>query len=127
MTVDLWMLVAAVILTWVQIMIAAVPGAVLFPKWAMGNREKPVEMPAWTPRAGRAAVNMKENLPLFAVLVLTAHVSGEADATSALGAQIFIGARIAYAIIYTAGIPFIRTGVWAVSVVGMVMVAASLF
>ncbi|MFT5683023.1 MAG: putative MAPEG superfamily protein [Myxococcota bacterium] len=127
MTVDLWMLVAAVVLTWVQILIAATPGLLMFPKWATGNRDGSVDIPTWAQRMDRAAQNMKENLPMFAALVLIAHVSGEADATSALGAQIFVGARIAHGIIYPVGIPVVRTLVWSVSVAGMGMIIASLF
>ncbi len=85
MTTDLWMLVAAVGLTWAFIMAAATPTVLTNPLWAMGNREKPTEVSPLTHRLTRTAENMKENLPLFAALVLVAHVSGEADATSALG------------------------------------------
>jgi len=127
MTPDLWMLAAAVALTWGQIMLAATP-AVLFNKsWAIGNREGKIEQAPWAARADRAAQNMKENLPLFTALVLLAHVSGEADASSALGAQIFVAARVAHAAVYVAGIPYLRTLIWAVSVAGMALIASSLF
>jgi uncharacterized MAPEG superfamily protein len=39
-----------------------------------------------------------------------------------LGAQIFVWARLAYAGVYIVGLPWIRTGVWAVSVVGLAMI-----
>ena len=126
MTVDLWMLIASTALSWLLIMVAATP-AVADVKVGLGNRE---DLPAPTGlfgRASRASANMKENLPMFAVVVLVAHVSGSADATSALGAQIFFGARVAHALIYIAGIPGIRTLSWLVSIVGMGMVASSLF
>ena len=45
MTTDLWMLVAAVGLTWAFIMAAATPTVLTNPLWAMGNREKPTEVP----------------------------------------------------------------------------------
>ena len=70
---------------------------------------------------------MKESLPIFAALVLVAHVSGPADATSALGALIFVGARVAHAGIYVAGVPGLRTLIWSVSVIGMGMIGSSLF
>ena len=44
------------------------------------------------------------------------------ERSAVLGAQIFFWARLAYAIIYVAGIPWLRTGVWAVSVVGMILI-----
>ena len=127
MTVELWMLVAAVALTWVQIMLVSTAGLMLFPKWTLGNRDGGQEVPDWVSRAKRAAENMKENLPLFAILVLVVHVSGESNSVSALGAQIFVGARIAHAIIYALGVPAVRTLVWGVSIVGMVMIASALF
>jgi uncharacterized MAPEG superfamily protein len=44
-----------------------------------------------------------------------------------MGAMIFFWARVAYAIIYVAGIPWLRTVAWLVSVVGMIMIALHLF
>jgi uncharacterized MAPEG superfamily protein len=43
-------------------------------------------------------------------------------ARAALGAELFFWARIAYAVIYLAGIPWARTAAWGVSVVGLVLV-----
>ena len=39
-----------------------------------------------------------------------------------LGAQLFVWARLGYAIVYVAGIAWLRTGVWFVSVIGMVLI-----
>ncbi len=41
---------------------------------------------------------------------------------SLLGAQIFFWARLAYAVAYIAGIPWVRTGVWFVSVIGLAII-----
>ena len=38
-----------------------------------------------------------------------------------LGAQLFFWARLAYAVVYLAGIAWLRTAVWAVSMVGVVL------
>jgi uncharacterized MAPEG superfamily protein len=70
---------------------------------------------------------MQEYLLLFAALVLVAHVANAAGSLSALGAQIFLYARVVYAVVYLIGVPWLRTGVWAVSVVGMVLIAVSIF
>ncbi|MGH8766069.1 MAG: MAPEG family protein, partial [Burkholderiales bacterium] len=77
-------------------------------------------------RATRAHRNMLENLVLFAALVLVAVYAGKTDSTTLMGAQIFLWARVAYAVIYVAGIPWLRTAVWAVSVVGMLMIFSQL-
>lgn len=127
MTVDLWMLAAAVALNFALILFAATPGLIKDPKWGLGNRDKKMELPAWALRADRTAQNMKENLPMFAAIVLVAHVSGSANEMSAWGSQLFLVARIAHSGAYIAGIPGLRTALWATSVVGMFMVGSSLF
>jgi len=123
MTVELSMLVWAVALTVVQVVIAA-SGATMqlgLPALA-GNRQNMPELTGWAARAQRAHRNMLESLVLFAALVLTAQATGTANETTALGAQLFFWARLAYAVVYVAGIPWLRTGVWAVSVVGLVLI-----
>jgi uncharacterized MAPEG superfamily protein len=55
-------------------------------------------------------------------LPLTAHVAGRANAMTALGAQLFFWARLAYAAIYLAGIPWLRTAAWTVSVIGLILI-----
>lgn len=65
---------------------------------------------------------MLENLVLFAALVLVVQITGRASETTALGAQLFFWARLAYAIVYLVGIPWVRTGVWAVSLAGLILI-----
>lgn len=128
MTIDLWMLLAAVALDWVLIVGAATPTILADPRWALGNRDVAHPPPeGWRSRLDRTSKNMDENLPLFAALVLVAHVAGASNATSALGAQVFVAARVAHALVYVVGIPYLRTLVWVVSIVGMFMVASTLF
>ena len=120
---ELMWLLWAVALTVVQ-MLVAVTGATLqvgLPKLA-GNREGMPEIKGWGGRAARAHRNMLENLVLFAALVLAAAIAGKTNNMTLLGAQIFLYARIAYALVYVAGIPWLRTGVWGVSVVGLAMI-----
>ena len=123
MTPDLTLLLWTVALTVVQ-SVVAVSGATLqvgLPTLA-ANREGLPEIVGWAGRAARAHRNMLESLVLFAALVLVAHVAGKANATTALGAHLFLWARLAYAVIYIAGIPWLRTAVWAVSTVGLVLI-----
>ena len=85
-----------------------------------GNRENLPPITGWAGRAARAHRNMLESLVLFAALVLVAQVAGRANATTALGAEVFFWARVVYVPVYVIGIPWARTGVWGVSVVGLV-------
>jgi len=124
---ELMLLVWATVLTLVQAVVA-VQGALMqvgLPMLA-GNREGMPEIKGWGGRAARAHRNMLENLVLFAALVLVAVVAGKTNATTLLGAQIFLYARVAYALVYLAGIPWLRTGTWAVSVVGLAMIFVQL-
>jgi uncharacterized MAPEG superfamily protein len=120
---ELTLLVWATLLTLVQAVVA-VQGALFqvgLPMLA-GNREGMPEIKGWAGRAARAHRNMLENLVLFAILVAVAVLAGKTNGTTLLGAQIFLWARVAYALVYLAGLPWVRTGVWAVSVVGLAMI-----
>jgi len=114
-----WSVALAVIL-----MLIAVSGAVLqvgLPK-LVGNREGLGDCTGLPGRAQRAHRNLLENLILFAVLVLVAQAAGRFNAMTALGAQIFFWARVAHGAIYIAGVPWLRTAAWTVSVVGLIMI-----
>ena len=128
MSPDLKYLLFSVVLAFVQVLIAAMTaqGQVGLPTLA-GNRDELPTLTGLAGRARRAHFNMVENLVLFAALVLIAAVAGKANAMTALGAAIFFWGRLAHAIIYLIGIPWLRTLAWAVSVVGMIIIAVQLF
>jgi uncharacterized MAPEG superfamily protein len=106
-------------------MLLAVLGAMMqvgLPPLA-GNREGLPEITGWAGRARRAHHNMLESLVLFAALVLVAQAMGKgANPNVLLGAQLFLWGRLAYAVVYLAGIPWLRTAVWLVSVAGLALV-----
>ena len=127
MTTDLELLIWATALTFIQSVIAVL-GAMLqvgLPALA-GNRENLPAIEGWAGRAQRAHRNMLESLVLFAALVLVAQIVGRANAMTALGAQVFFWARLVYIPVYLIGIPWLRTGVWAVAVVGLLMIFVQL-
>jgi uncharacterized MAPEG superfamily protein len=127
MSPDLKYLLYSVILMFVQ-MLLAVTGAnqqVGLPTLA-GNREGLANPTGWAGRARRAHLNMLESIVLFTALVLIATVANKANAMTAMGAMIFFWARLAYAIVYLVGIPWLRTLVWAASVVGLVIIVVQL-
>ena len=128
MTPDLQMLVWSAALALVQMLIAVVGamGQVGLPTLA-GNREGLAAPTGWAGRAQRAHLNMLESLAVFAIVLLVAHVAGRANDMTALGAALFFWARLAYAFIYLAGIPWLRTAAWAVSMAGIVLVFSALF
>jgi len=92
----------------------------------VGNREGMPEMTGWAGRADRAHINMLRNLVLFASLILLAMATGKVNDTVVLGAEIFFWARVAYAIIYVAGVIWLRTLSWVISVIGLILIFAQL-
>ena len=124
MSLDLKYLLFSVVLCFVQVLIAAATAnREVGLSTLAGNREGMAPLTGFAGRARRAHANMLENLPLFAALVLIAAIAGKANATTAMGATIFFWARLVYALVYLIGVPWLRTAVWFVSVIGMAMIA----
>jgi uncharacterized MAPEG superfamily protein len=67
------------------------------------------EVPLWGQRANRAHINAVESFAPFAALVLVAHVGGVSNEATAMWAAVFFWARLAHAVVYVLGIPFLRT------------------
>ncbi len=95
--------------------------------FAAGNRDEPYTLPVWGERAGRAYRNMLENFPVFLALVLVVELGGATNETTALGATLFLWARVAHAVIYIVGIRYLRTAAFGVSIVGLAMIAMQMF
>lgn len=128
MPIELQLLVWTVALAVVQ-MLVAVSGATLqvgLPTLA-GNREGLPELTGWAGRAARAHRNLLESIVLFAALVLVAHATGRTNELTALGAQLFFWGRVAHAVIYVLGLPWVRTLAWLVSLAGLLVILAQLF
>jgi uncharacterized MAPEG superfamily protein len=122
-TLELKLLVWSVVLTIVQMIVAAIGGILQYGLPALaGNREDLPPRKGWAGRASRAHHNMLENLVLFAILVVTASIMGRLNAMTALGAQLFFWGRLTYAPIYIIGIPWLRTVVFAISILGLLMI-----
>jgi uncharacterized MAPEG superfamily protein len=89
-----------------------------------GNRENLPPITGWADRAARAHRTMLENMVLFAALVLVARVSGRADGMTALRSELFFWARLVYVPVYLAGIPWVRTAMWGVSLIGLILISS---
>ncbi len=94
---------------------------------AFGNRENLGELAGWGGRAQRANVNMAQNLVVFAAVVLAAVAAGRTNDMTLLGAQLFFWGRLAYAVCYLGGIPYLRTASWLVSIIGIALILIQLF
>jgi uncharacterized MAPEG superfamily protein len=91
--------------------------------WNVGARDD--KLPAANPLTGRtmrAQANFQETFPIAIVALLGVVLANKTSATTALGGWIWLGARVVYLPLYAAGVPVVRTIVWAVSMAGLVMV-----
>lgn len=129
MSTEMQMLLWSAVLGLIQIGLAAtLATAQRGLSWNAGPRDE-VRAPLTgvAGRLSRASENFKETFPFFAVAVLVMALLQRGDANSALGAQLYFWARLAYVPVYAAGISYLRTVIWAVSLAGLLMVLMPLF
>ena len=130
MTAPLHLLVCMAVFTWIVLMLASLSRAKAWtPRGmllALGNRADMPEPSAPAARLDRASRNTLENFLLFAALVLAAHAAGTSSSQVTLGAQLFVWSRVAFVVIYWAGIPYLRTLAWGIGVAGLGLIAAAM-
>lgn len=81
---------------------------------AVGYPENPKPLSAWADRAKKAHSNAVENLVVFAAAVLALNAVGVSNDTTVLACTVYFWARLVHYIVYTAGIPWLRTLSYAV-------------
>ena len=81
--------------------------------------------PIWAERCHRAHLNMVETMPAFIAVVLAAALlETGSGAAVAEWAAVFFYARVLHAIVYIAGVPYLRTPVYLVSWAAILMIGA---
>ena len=121
MTTELFVLALGGVLLFVPIILAVHFKTKQYgAKWNMGARDedKPPldEIPA---RLERASANFQETFPLAIVALGGLAIAGKGTEVSAIAAWVWLIARVAYLPIYWAGIPKIRTLVFAISLLAL--------
>ncbi len=128
MSVEMRMLTLSVVLGIVQI-IAASHAASLQRgyRWTASPRDEKVEpLRGMAGRLDRALRNFLETFPLFAAVVIAAQLTGTHNALTVWGAQLYFWARVAYVPLYAAGVPLIRSLVWNVGTIGIMLLIVAL-
>ena len=124
MTTELTVLAWGCILAFVHIAAAAqVKTRQYGTKWNMGARDE--MLPAPLPMVGRlerAQANFFETFPLMIAAVLIVSAAGLTGKWTAIGAWLWLGARIVYLPLYAMGVPVVRTLAWMAALVGLGMV-----
>lgn len=128
MTTEFLMLALSVVLGLVHIFATSIAKTHQYgPQWNVSARD--ADMPPLHTiggRLARAEKNFLETFPLFAAVVLMADALNRHGALAVWGSQLYFYARVLYLPIYAAGIPVLRTLVWSVATLGIVMVLIAL-
>jgi uncharacterized MAPEG superfamily protein len=91
-------------------------------QWNVSARDEALPEPnPVTGRLMRAQANFQETFPIAIVALLGVVIAGKTSQWTALGGWIWLGARAVYLPLYWAGIPVVRTIVWTIALIGLVM------
>ena len=121
---ELNMLWASAVLGVVYLLAAVLPSvAIRGMPWALGPRDEPgADVGKIGGRLDRAWKNFLETFPIFvAALIADMSLKGGSE-LGALGAQLYFWGRVLYFPAYIAGIPYLRTLIWTVSMAGLALI-----
>jgi uncharacterized MAPEG superfamily protein len=92
-------------------------------KWNMGARDEELAPPQpIVGRLARAQANYFETFPIAAAAILIVYATGMHDRLTAIGALVWLGARVVYLPVYALGISKLRTLIFLVSIVGIALI-----
>ena len=129
LSTELKMLFYSAILGIIQLLIAAsLATSQRGVKWNLSPRdEKQPELTGVAGRMDRAFKNFMETFPFFIAAILIVQITQMQSSASTYGAMIYFWARLVYVPLYAAGIPVVRTVVWSLAFIGIIMVMSALF
>lgn len=90
---------------------------------AVGYPENPKPLAPWAKRMKAAHYNAVENLVVFAALVLIADAMNVRNEATAAACATYFWARLVHLLVYTFGIPWLRTLAFAVGFVCQMVLA----
>ena len=129
LSTELTMLGLAVVLGLLQLMIGARAGnGQRGVAWNVGPRDTP--SPSIGKVAGRlerASRNFMETFPFFATAIVLCALAGRHNWATVWGAEVYLAARIVYWPLYAFGVPGIRTLVWLVATLAIILLLVALF
>lgn len=123
------MVALAALVLLVHIFLAAgVRMATFGPTWAGSARDStPGTVSLKGERCDRARRNMLETFPIFSALAICVVVTGVSNETTVLGSVVYVVGRIAYLPAYVFHVPYVRSIVFAVATLGIILTGAPLF
>ena len=119
MTIELTMLADTAALLLLLILVQATTGVLSQGLPAMaGHRDDLPPPKPFQARTKRLVDNHREGLTLFAPLILVAALAHVSNSWTVLGAQMFFYSRLAHAVLYLMGVPWVRPLAWTVGLIG---------
>jgi uncharacterized MAPEG superfamily protein len=92
-------------------------------KWNVGARDEELAPPRpIVGRLARAQANFFETFPVFAAAALIVTAGQLTTTWTAIGAWLWLASRAVYLPLYAAGVPYLRTIAFLLSVVGIALV-----
>lgn len=128
MTIELQMLAASIALGFVYLFSAVIAATKQRGSaWNAGNREEPcAPLTGCAFRLHQAFHNFLETFPFFVAAVLAVQASQRWSTLTMIGVHLYFWGRLAYLPIYAAGIIYLRTIVWLLSTIGILLLLAAL-
>jgi uncharacterized MAPEG superfamily protein len=124
MSVELWLLIGSIVLGLLHLiasshLISWQRGY----RWTASSREADVPpLRGLANRVDQATANFLETFPLFAALVLLAHVTNHHSLLTVVGAHLYFWGRVGYLLTAAAGYSLLRSVVcWNAAVIGIVL------
>ena len=72
-------------------------------------------------RSERALRNLLETYGVFVALTIAVELTGRSDGFTQWGSQLWFWARWLYLPAYLTGVPFVRSAIWIVSAIGLIL------
>ncbi len=125
---DLVWLVIAVIIGMLHLGVAAqMAQKYRTPDWGFGPRDTPMPPQGTAARIDRAYRNFMETFPLFAAALIAVVLQNKSGGLSHWGALLYVVARIVYIPLYAFGVKYVRTLVWFIGTVGIIVLIVAAF
>ena len=88
--------------------------------YLFSSRDNAANNSKYIDRANRSLNNLFETLPIFIGLMLLSIIN---DVDNSLLAMMWLLARIIYVPVYIVGINYVRTGIWAISLICLIIMS----
>ena len=127
MTIELQMLALSAALCLVQIVLSAHAASFQYGyRWAASARDQAMPpLSGVAARLERTLRNFMETFPVFIAAIVVANFVGRHNWMTAWGAQLYFWGRVAYLPLYLFGVPLVRSMVWNVATIGIILVLLS--